>query len=108
ERLAGGPAVGEALYQQAELHRVQGQLHAADRAYRDAHRAGREPQPGLALLRLVQGRVGAAVGAIRRVVGETAGPAARAAVLGPDVEISLAAGDVAGARASADELSAVA
>jgi DNA-binding CsgD family transcriptional regulator len=108
DRLAGTPAAGLALYQQAELHRVQGRHDAAERAYRDAHRAGREPQPGLALLRLAQGRVDAAVGAIRRVVGEASGPVARAAVLGPDVEIRLAAGDVAGARSSADELSAIA
>jgi DNA-binding CsgD family transcriptional regulator len=108
ERLAGAPAVGEALYQQGELHRVRGHTDAAEQAYRDAHRAGREPQPGLALLRLAQGRVDAARGAIRRVVGEARGPITRAAVLGPDVEISLAAGDVAAARAGAEELSAIA
>jgi DNA-binding CsgD family transcriptional regulator len=107
DRLAGTPAAGLALYQQAELHRVQGRRDAAERAYREAHRTGREPQPGLALLRLAQGRVDAAVGAIRRVVGEARGAVARAAVLGPDVEIRLAAGDVAGARTSADELSAI-
>ncbi len=108
DRLAGTPAAGLALYQQAELHRVQGRRDAAERAYREAHRAGREPQPGLALLRLAQGRVDAALGAIRRVVGEAHGAVARAAVLGPDVEIRLAAGDVAGARASAHELSSIA
>lgn len=108
ERLAGAPAVGEALYQQGELHRVQGHTDAAEQAYREAHRAGREPQPGLALLRLAQGRVDAARGAIRRVVGEARGPVARAAVLAPDVEISLAAGDVAAARVGAEELSAIA
>jgi DNA-binding NarL/FixJ family response regulator len=108
ERLAGAPAAGEALYQQGELHRVQGHTEAAEQAYRDAHRAGREPQPGLALLRLAQGRVGAALGAIRRVVGEARGPLTRATVLGPGVEISLAAGDVAAARAGAEELSQIA
>jgi len=108
EYLDGGPAVGEALYQQGELHRVQGDTDTADRAYRDAHRAGREPQPGLALLRLAQGRVDAAIGAIRRVVGVARSPVERAAVLGPDVEISLAAGDVVRARASADDLAELA
>jgi DNA-binding CsgD family transcriptional regulator len=108
ERLAGAPAVGEAFYQQGELHRVQGHADAADQAYREAHRAGREPQPGLALLRLAQGRVAAASGAIRRVVGEARGPVPRAAVLGAEVEICLAADDVATARAAADELSAIA
>jgi len=108
ERLAGTPASGEAFYQLGELHRVQGQTDQAEEAYRDAHRAGREPQPGLALLRLAQGRVDAAIGAIRRVVGEALALPMRAAVLGPHVEISLAAGDLAAARAGAEELSAIA
>src|SRR5690606_23110758 len=33
ERLAGAPAAGEALYQQGELHRVQGHADAAERAF---------------------------------------------------------------------------
>ena len=53
---AGQPAVGAAFYQEAELHRLRGEFAQAEEAYRQASRWGREPQPGLARLRLVQGR----------------------------------------------------
>jgi DNA-binding CsgD family transcriptional regulator/tetratricopeptide (TPR) repeat protein len=108
ERLSGGPAVGSAFYQQAEVMRLQGHLAAAEDAYRLASRWGREPQPGLALLRLTQGRLDAAHAAIRRVVDEAEGNAARSRVLGPYVDICLAAGDVAAARRGADELCEIA
>ena len=45
-------ATGQALYQQGELHRLRGDSEAAEAAYREASQFGREPQPGLALLRL--------------------------------------------------------
>ena len=106
---ADQPAVGAAFYQQAELHRLRGEFAEAEEAYRQASRWGREPQPGLALLRLAQGQVDAAAAAIRRALDETERPA------GPVhgcsrryVEIMLAAGDVPAARAAADELSRIA
>ena len=43
----------------------------AETAYREASRAGFEPQPGLALLRLAQGDTNAAATASRRMVGAT-------------------------------------
>ena len=46
--------VGWAWYQQAELHRLRGELGDAEAAYRQASQQGHEPQPGLALLRLAQ------------------------------------------------------
>ena len=66
------------------------------------------PQPGLALLRLDQGRVASAVSAIRRAVYASTDPAARPRLLDALVEIALAAGDVAGAGAAADELATLA
>ena len=98
------PAVGGACYQQAEAHRVLGQLEAAEAAYRQAASRGREPQPGLALLRLAQGRTDAAEAAMRRALGETGDRLARARLLPAAVEILLAAGDTAGAGEAADEL----
>ena len=84
DRLADARAVGQAFYRQGELHRLQGDFAAAEQAYRDASRHGLEPQPGLALLRLAQGRGDAAAAAIGRVVGETARSAgARAAAARP-------------------------
>ena len=45
---------GQAFYQQGEIHRLRGEFDAAEAAYREASRSGREPQPGLALLRLAR------------------------------------------------------
>ena len=45
-------AAGDACYQRGEVHRLRGELGAAQDAYREANLHGREPQPGLALLRL--------------------------------------------------------
>lgn len=111
ERCAQGNnrlARGEAVYLQGEIHRLRGELAAAEDAYRDASRSGREPQPGLALLRLAQGDVDAALAAIRRVAGETAEPARRARLLPAHVEIALAAGDVEEAVRACDELERIA
>ena len=58
---------GAAFYQQAEIHRLRGEFAKAEEAYHSASERGREPQPGLALLRLAQGRTDAACAAIRRL-----------------------------------------
>jgi tetratricopeptide (TPR) repeat protein len=84
ERLAQGAdgyASGAAFYQQGEVHRLLGDLPAAEDAYRQASRRGVEPQPGLALLRLAQGRLDAAAAAIRRVVAGTSEKFRRARLL---------------------------
>jgi DNA-binding NarL/FixJ family response regulator len=102
------PAVGAAHYQQAELHRLRGDRRAAEQAYRRAIDAGHRAQPGLALLRLSEGRVGAAVAAVDRALTEAPVPAERAKLLAARTEIALAGGDVPGARGAADELAALA
>lgn len=105
---------GMAFYQWGELHRLQGAFDRAEEAYRDASRRGYEPQPGLSQLRLAQGHVDSAVAAIRRAADEAGnrqGPGAgtpRAKLLGPYVEVMLAADQVAAARTAADELSKIA
>ena len=108
ERFAAGMAnqrvTGYALYRQGEVHRLQGAFDAAEAAYREASRCGREPQPGLALLRLAQGERDAAAAAIRRVVDETREPLARAGLLPAYVEIMLAVGEVEAARGACREL----
>jgi DNA-binding NarL/FixJ family response regulator len=101
-------AVGGAWYQQAEAHRVLGELEAAEDAYRRAGRQGREPQPGLALLRLAQGRTDAAEAAVRRALGETTDRLARARLLPAAVEVLLAAGDPGAAGEAAAELAGIA
>jgi DNA-binding NarL/FixJ family response regulator len=104
----GQPALSMAIYQQAELHRLRGQFAKAEEAYRAASQWGHPPQPGLALLRLAQGRVDAAAAAIRTALDEAQDRIARAKVLVAYVEIVLAADDVAAARIAADELSQIA
>src|SRR5688572_17856205 len=104
----GQPAVGVAYYQQAELLRLRGDFVKAEEAYRWASNWGRKPQAGLAQLRLAQGQVGAAEAAIRHVVDEAQDRLTRSKVLAAYVEIVLAANDVAGARAAADELAKIA
>ena len=104
EQAMNRAAAGQAYYQQGELLRLQGDLAAAEEAYRNASGYGREPQPGLALLRLAQGDLPAATGAIRRIVGISADPLQRAALLPAFVEVALAAGDLEEARRAASEL----
>jgi DNA-binding CsgD family transcriptional regulator len=111
ERFAQGThqyAAAEACYRQGEVHRLRGEVAAAEEAYREASRCGREPQPGLALLRLAQGNVDAALAAIRRVMAETPDRLERAELLPALVEILLAAGEVGDARAAAGELTELA
>ncbi len=89
---------GHALYRQGEIHRLRGHVDAAELAYQEASRKGWEPQPGLALLRLAEGKGSAASAAIRRAIGETSAPLERVGLLPAFVEIMLAVGDVEAAR----------
>jgi ATP/maltotriose-dependent transcriptional regulator MalT len=102
------PALGSAWYQEAELCRLHGELDAAERAYVAAGQHGREPAPGLALLRLDQGDVAAAHAAIDRMLAERSDPLGRAELLAAAVQIRIAARDLPSAAAAADELAATA
>lgn len=101
------PATGTACYQQGELYRLRGEFAKAEEAYRRASRWGREPQPGLALLRLMQGRIEGAAAGIRRALKETGDRSARTRMLPAYVEIMLAAAEVPDARVAADELAEI-
>lgn len=96
--------LGSAYYQLGELQRLRGEFPEADENYRKASEAGRRPEPGLALLRLAQGRVDVATGVLRRALNETQEPPARSRILPAYVETMIASGDVAAARVGADEL----
>jgi ATP/maltotriose-dependent transcriptional regulator MalT len=93
-----------ALYQEAEIHRLCGEFDKAEEAYRAASELGFEPQPGLALLRLAQGRLDAASATIRRLTSATSDRVRRAAVLPAHLEIMLASGDLEETRRACDEL----
>jgi len=101
-------AAGQAAYLQGDLHRLQGSFAAAEQAYREASAHGREPQPGLALLRLAQRNTDAASAAIQRALGEARDRPARAALLPAVVEVALAAGDMEAARSGCLELEEIA
>jgi DNA-binding CsgD family transcriptional regulator len=101
-------ACGKAHYRRGEVHRLRGELEAAEGAYLEASRCGVEPQPGLALLRLAQGNSDAAATAIRRAVGETTQPLKRAPLLPAYIEILLAVGELERAHAACSELQEIA
>jgi DNA-binding CsgD family transcriptional regulator/tetratricopeptide (TPR) repeat protein len=103
-RLADRKPPGAALYRQAEIHRLCGEFEKAEDAYRSASELGCEPQPGLALLRMAQGRTDVAGAAIRRLTRATSDRVRRARLLPAHVDIMLAIGDVEDARAARDEL----
>jgi DNA-binding NarL/FixJ family response regulator len=111
EWLAGPPswdALGSAHYQLAEIQRLRGELTQAEASYRRASLAGRDPEPGMSLLRVAQGRIDLALRAIRRALDETEDPIARSRLLPAGVEIMLEARDLDRARAAADELDGIA
>lgn len=107
-RLAGTKHLdrANAHYQEGELLRLRGDLAEAERAYAIASELGRDPQPGMALLRLAQGRVDVAAAAIRRVLLATRNPLQRTRFLPAYVQIMLAASELTEARRAADELGA--
>ena len=109
--LTGPPtwdALGSAYYQLAEIQRLRGELTEAEESYRQASLAGRDPEPGMSLLRLAQRRLDLALPALRRALDEAEDPLTRSRLLPACVEVLLEAEDVVAARAAADELSRIA
>ncbi|MGD8201275.1 LuxR C-terminal-related transcriptional regulator [Ornithinimicrobium sp. W1679] len=96
---------GEAHYCLGELHRLRGDLAAADAAYRRAHELGRDPLPGLALLCLPRGRRQVAASVLDAALAAQTRPLLRAPLLAARVEVCLAGDDLRGATAHLDELS---
>jgi class 3 adenylate cyclase len=90
-------------YELGEIRRRLGDFAAAEEAYRTANELGREPQPGLALLRLAEGKIDAAVAGVARALQETQDPLARMRGLPAQIEIAIAAADLNTARAAANE-----
>ena len=82
----------EAFYQLGEIRFELGDLALAEESFSRAHDLGRDPQPGLALLQLAQGKVDAAASAIARSLREESRDLRRARLIPAYVEIMLAAG----------------
>lgn len=104
---ARGP-IGLAAAEKGDALRILGELEAAEASYEVAFDHGYEPQPGLALLWLAQGRTEAAIGAARRLLAETGGPVGRSRVLAGVAEVLLACGAGDEARSVSVELEQVA
>jgi class 3 adenylate cyclase len=95
----------EGFYELGEVRFRTGDLAGAEEAFRQANELGRSPQPGLALLRLAEGKVSAARSAIKRALEDPAGDKLHRLRLLPGlVEIALADGDVDTARSAVDEM----
>ena len=107
-RAIGNETAAGAAYHEAEIHRLRGEFAAAEERYRDASRLGLEPQPGMALMRLMQGRADQAAATISRVLAITSAPLSRARLLPAAVEILLAAGAAEEARNACQELESIA
>jgi DNA-binding NarL/FixJ family response regulator len=101
-------ASGSAHYRRGEIYRLRGDNKAAEAAYREASLRGVDPQPGLSLLRLAQGKTEAAAASIRRAMTEQTEPLARVPLLAAYVEIMVAAGEHDRAGAAAEELAEIA
>jgi DNA-binding NarL/FixJ family response regulator len=107
-KVANQRTAAAAFYQAGEVHRLRGEFAAAEDAYRQASECGSDPQPGLALLRLAQGRTDVAVSTIRRVAGAAVDDLERVKVLPAFVDIMLAVGDVPAARHACKDLEGIA
>jgi DNA-binding NarL/FixJ family response regulator len=100
--------IGAAHYERAEVYRMRAEFSRAEDAYRLANEFGHSPEPGLALLRLAQGRADAAAVTIRRLLAEGGNPGARARLLSAAVEVLLAVDDRPAAGAAEAELTELA
>lgn len=99
------PPMADGFYALAHIRYLKGDLESAEEAVRQAHTLGRSPQPLLALIRLAQGNVHTAAKAIASALAEQPWDrVVRTRLLPAQVQIAVAAGDVATARAAAEEL----
>jgi DNA-binding NarL/FixJ family response regulator len=104
----GEPAAGEAYYLLAEIFRLRGDVQQAEKLYAEANKWGREPQPGLALLRLTQNEKDLAMKSIENALAEARSPLQRIKMLPVYIEIMLAHHKIAEARSAVEELNVVA
>lgn len=100
---------GEGFYQIGEIRRRMGDLTGAEDAFGQAHRLGRDPMPGLALVRQAQGRSEAAGTLLARALSSPGlTPLARARLLPAEVEVAIALRDIGRAEAAAVMLESIA
>jgi len=98
--------VGQAWYELGEIALRRGDLVASEEAFDRSAGYGKDPQPGLARLRLAQGDEGAALALLQTATANVGDvdPLALGQLLPAVVEAHLACGDVAGAAEAAERL----
>jgi DNA-binding NarL/FixJ family response regulator len=102
-------AASAAWYEIGEIRRRVGDMAGAEEAFARAHELGADPQPGLALVRLMQGRLDAAAAGLRTSLANDGGSRlTRTRLLAAQVQVALARRDVSTARAANAELHALA
>jgi len=102
--------VGQAWYELGEIELRRGDLAAAADAFERSAACGKDPQPGLAMLRLAQGDDGLASAQLRAALANVGDgdPLAVGQLLPAMVVAQLACGDVTGAGESVDRLADIA
>jgi DNA-binding CsgD family transcriptional regulator len=101
----GDYLIADGHYLAGEIRRRRGDSAGAEEAFRRAHELGRDPQPGLALLRLAQGDAKSAATALGLALsGGSGGQVRRGRLLAAHIDAELRLGNVEAARASAEEL----
>jgi len=99
---------GEAYYELGLIRLRMSDYDQAETMFAEAHGRGREPQPGLALLRQAQGKGDVGLSMLERALAEPGlDPLTRVKLLPALVEIAVACGTIAPAEAAATELEAI-
>jgi len=100
--------VGEAQYQVGEIRLRMGDVSSAHDAFRQASEMGRDPQPGMSILAMMEGRTDAAMASIQRALDDTESRLERRRFLPAFIEIAIKAGKLPDAEAAASELESIA
>ena len=95
---------GEALYEIGEIRFHMGDYEQAEKAFRQAHGLGRDPQPGMALLELAQGNPEGARTLIDQSIANTESLLRQARLLPAQVKIAIEQERLEDAITAANEL----
>lgn len=101
-------AAANGLYQQAEVYRLRGKYSDALTSYEKVAAMGRDPLPGLALLRLAQGQKEMAASALRRLSATTKEPLQRIQFLFALIHVLVQASAQQEAHEASEELDRIA
>ena len=101
-------AMANAAYRRGEILRLRGDFDASEAEYRRAGEIAIDPQPGLALLRLAQGRCDEAAAMIRRALETASDMPGKMALLPAGIEICIACGELDAAECLCGELTEIA